>query len=372
MPRRVFTYPAGLGFETLNLVVDDRRVRPRRRDRGGRVGRRAAEGDSEPYAPRNPWNAGTLEWLQEMPGQPWGMRSIPEIDSRYPLWDQPTSCATSTRAASICRTPRKAAARCSSPRRIDAEPVQCLRLAGPTLHHADRRRLRRRHLHLPDLQLYGWMARQRGVLARRPSSCWLWTGTGEIPEKERRTSGSACTLPLYVSGRDSVGWWAMFITHAGDLHRLPVAGVRLLLLLDAARGFRARPGGRPGVPWPAARLGAARRLRGPLTALARRWNAARSPRRRSTRRWPRPSCSPRAGIAALIAGPWTTGLDPVAERLRGDVWLLVIWTRAARRPRHRHAALLRRAPARRPHDRAPRHGHRQRHALLALHRGDRR
>ena len=38
---------------------------------------------------RNPWNAGTLEWLQEMPGKPWGIRSIPEIDSRYPLWDQP-------------------------------------------------------------------------------------------------------------------------------------------------------------------------------------------------------------------------------------------------------------------------------------------
>jgi hypothetical protein len=24
-----------------------------------------------------------------MPSPPWGVRSIPEIDSRYPLWDQP-------------------------------------------------------------------------------------------------------------------------------------------------------------------------------------------------------------------------------------------------------------------------------------------
>src|SRR3546814_15030278 len=39
--------------------------------------------------PRNPWNAGTLEWLVEMPGRTWGIRSIPFIASRYPMWDQP-------------------------------------------------------------------------------------------------------------------------------------------------------------------------------------------------------------------------------------------------------------------------------------------
>ena len=88
MPRRVFTYPAGLGFDTLNLtssvgafilaagvaVIFWDFVRPKKQ---------------QPYSERNPWRAGTLEWLQEMPGKPWGIRSIPEIDSRYPLWDQP-------------------------------------------------------------------------------------------------------------------------------------------------------------------------------------------------------------------------------------------------------------------------------------------
>jgi heme/copper-type cytochrome/quinol oxidase subunit 1 len=88
MPRRVFTYQDGFGWNTLNLVstggayvigaglallVFDL-LRPKGR---------------QPYAPRNPWNAGTLEWLTEMPGKPWGSRSIPTITSRYPLWDQP-------------------------------------------------------------------------------------------------------------------------------------------------------------------------------------------------------------------------------------------------------------------------------------------
>ena len=43
---------------------------------------------------------------------------------------------------------------------------------------------------------------------------WLWTGSAEIPEKETKDVGLG-TLPLYASGRDSVGWWAMCITMLG-------------------------------------------------------------------------------------------------------------------------------------------------------------
>jgi cytochrome c oxidase subunit I+III len=88
MPRRAYTYPAGIGLDTLNLVSSAGAVmlfagfailmydifRPKKK---------------QPLSERNPWGAGTLEWLQEMPGKPWGVRSLPEIDSRYPLWDQP-------------------------------------------------------------------------------------------------------------------------------------------------------------------------------------------------------------------------------------------------------------------------------------------
>src|SRR5690606_20135593 len=87
MPRRVYTYPAGRGWDWLNLissigavilgigmfaVVVDVTLN-RRRQTPGKA---------------NPWNAGTLEWLSE-PGENWGLRSIPRIDSRYPLWDRP-------------------------------------------------------------------------------------------------------------------------------------------------------------------------------------------------------------------------------------------------------------------------------------------
>jgi cytochrome c oxidase subunit I+III len=45
--------------------------------------------------------------------------------------------------------------------------------------------------------------------------CWLWT-TAEIPERNARDAGCGYVLPLYVSGPQSVGWWAMFITVLAD------------------------------------------------------------------------------------------------------------------------------------------------------------
>src|SRR3546814_12234726 len=90
------------------------------RPRGGR-----------PYARRNPWNAGTLEWLTEMPGKSWGVRSVPEIDSRYPLWQQEDflrhvdegrfflADAAEGKRETLVTTP------------IHAAPLQCLPAPGP-------------------------------------------------------------------------------------------------------------------------------------------------------------------------------------------------------------------------------------------------
>ena len=89
MPRRVYTYPAGLGWDWLNLLstvgafVFAAGVLLFLIDvvqhfwRGERVG-------------RNPWNAGTLDWMMEIPPEDWGARSVPIVTSRYPLWQQPS------------------------------------------------------------------------------------------------------------------------------------------------------------------------------------------------------------------------------------------------------------------------------------------
>jgi cytochrome c oxidase subunit I+III len=88
MPRRVATYAEGLGWDRLNMlssigsyilaagialfVFDFFRSR-----RHG------------PPAPRNPWGAGTLEWLYPPVTPGFNFHAIPQVESREPLWDQP-------------------------------------------------------------------------------------------------------------------------------------------------------------------------------------------------------------------------------------------------------------------------------------------
>ncbi|WP_019624806.1 cytochrome c oxidase subunit I [Thioalkalivibrio thiocyanoxidans] len=88
MPRRVYSYEAGLGWDWLNLLSSV----------GGfilaagvaviiidvilhlRYGRRA---------PRNPWRADTLEWALDKPPPTYNFVSLPTFRTRHPLWEHP-------------------------------------------------------------------------------------------------------------------------------------------------------------------------------------------------------------------------------------------------------------------------------------------
>ena len=87
MPRRVYTYPAGLGWDTLNLIttvgaflfavgigiflvnvlISRHRGKP---------------------AGANPWDAPTLEWSVPSPPPPYNFAVIPIVASRHPLWEE--------------------------------------------------------------------------------------------------------------------------------------------------------------------------------------------------------------------------------------------------------------------------------------------
>jgi heme/copper-type cytochrome/quinol oxidase subunit 1 len=87
MPRRVYTYPAGMGWDTLNLITTigsylfafgvillllNVAISLRR----GRI------------AGRNPWDADSLEWLTPSPPPPYNFVVIPVVASRLPLWEE--------------------------------------------------------------------------------------------------------------------------------------------------------------------------------------------------------------------------------------------------------------------------------------------
>jgi hypothetical protein len=86
MPRRVYTYPEGMGLDTLNLITTI----------GSYV---LAVGfllfiinvissirNGEPSGP-DPWNAATLEWTTPSPPPPYNFVVLPVLASRTPLWE---------------------------------------------------------------------------------------------------------------------------------------------------------------------------------------------------------------------------------------------------------------------------------------------
>ena len=148
-----------------------------------------------------------------MPGEPWGVRSIPEIDSRYPLWDQPDFVRHVDEGRFYLADAEEGERETLVTSVIDAQPEQCLRLPGPSflpLWAA---------LTLGGFFIFGtyhwWpLAMASAVSAVGVIWAWLWRGTSVIPEKTEKAVGLGVTVPLYASGRASVSWWAMFIFFA--------------------------------------------------------------------------------------------------------------------------------------------------------------
>ncbi|MCV0394812.1 MAG: cytochrome c oxidase subunit I [Rhizobiaceae bacterium] len=321
MPRRVFTYPDEIGLNMLNLVstigafifaagvlvIVWAVVRPKGR---------------EPYAARNPWNAGTLEWVAEMPGESWGIRSIPIIKSRYPLWDDPNLIADIDAGRYYLADASEGHRETIVTSVLSAQPLQCLRVSGPSF--------------VPMFSAaalgavfifltyhWWWPTLVAGVLALVGILYWLWTATAVIPDKAQKDVGLGLTLPIYVSGPKSVGWWAMFITMTGDGTAFGSLVFGYFFYWTIHDDFTAGVGG-PGAAWPMAAL--AFFLAAWIAMLvARRANAAGRPG--ALRGLLVLSLTlTLAGSAAGLTGPWLHGMDPTTHVYPAIVWVLVIWT----------------------------------------------
>jgi cytochrome c oxidase subunit I+III len=321
MPRRVFTYQAGLGFEPWNListigafvlavgigVVAWDVLRPKGR---------------QPLAPRNPWQSGSLEWLQEMPSQPWGMRTIPEIDSRYPLWDQPNLVRDYDEGRFFLPDAEEGRREMLITTTVDATPVQCLRIPGPTfITHAAAAAVGGMFI-FATYKLY-WLAAASTVLSIGVIWYWLWTGTAEIPEKDNKDIGMGVTVPLYISGQHSVGWWAMFITMLAVFAAFMSLVFGYFFYWSLREDFPPAGDPGPGTFWPV--LGAALLVGSwALTMTARRLNV-----RDAVAGYYGALVAAMGlaltGTAALIFGPQQSGLTPSHSSYAATVWLLVGW-----------------------------------------------
>jgi len=86
MPRRVYTYPAGMGWDTLNLISSIGAFL----FAGGVmvfVGNALWSLKRGEAAPADPWTAHGLEWTTSSPPAPYNFAHIPVVTSATPLWD---------------------------------------------------------------------------------------------------------------------------------------------------------------------------------------------------------------------------------------------------------------------------------------------
>jgi cytochrome c oxidase subunit I+III len=214
MPRRVYTYPAVMQWDVLNMIstigaflfaagvavflIDlVRNLRPSLSNTAGNV-----------------WGAATLEWL---PNDSYGCRSIPAVTSGYPLWDR-AELAREVEAGRHYLPGSITGLRetiVTSP--IEATPQYLLRLSGPGWSPVLAAVFTAAFFMLLTVKAVV-LALICGLLAIAFMIAWMW---GSDPEPLPPVAvGTDLKLPTYVSGSSSHSWWAMIalLLVAGSLY----------------------------------------------------------------------------------------------------------------------------------------------------------
>lgn len=240
MPRRVYTYAAGLGWEVPNLVSSigsfilaigfaliliDMLVQWR----------------FAPHVERNPWQAGTLEWAMATPVTAYNFASLPQVTARDPLAADPELPAHLAAGQGYLAEPTAPRRETLAVTALEGEPDYLVILPGPS--------------GVPLLAalalagaavcfLFGFYAgAATGGLALLAAALrWLWmTGTRDDPRPLDIGMGQSL-LPHHAADQ-SPGWWGMVFTLVFDamllasllfgyVYLLAVAPIRPPVLVD--------------------------------------------------------------------------------------------------------------------------------------------
>ncbi|MFC7735770.1 cbb3-type cytochrome c oxidase subunit I [Roseomonas sp. GCM10028921] len=319
MPRRIYTYPAGMGLEIPNMLSTAGAIVALA---GGVL---LLFDIARSFRPQggggNHWDAGTLEWL---PNMNYGPRSIPAVDGRYPLWRHP-KLAEEVEAGGHYLPGTITGLReglVVSP--AEGVPQYVAVLPGPSWAHL-----------VAAISTAGfflvltveWLvpAAAFAALALAAFLRWLWTGTDLGPIGERRGDiGGGIVLPTYVTGPMATSWWAMtaLMLVMGSCYACLI-GSYLFLWLVNGDGM-----------WPPAGLGSPLLERGALALLLYAAAAATMllastllRRRNALPAWAVPLALLLllAGYATDLSAIWSAGLRPSQHAHAAITYGLVAW-----------------------------------------------
>ncbi|MGY6553317.1 MAG: cytochrome c oxidase subunit I [Wenzhouxiangella sp.] len=208
MPRRVYTYPEGLGWEWLNLASSiggfiltigfaafflDLIVRLR----AGRT------------SELNPWAAGSLEWSLDHPPEPFNFAALPEIRSREPLWDQTDLEAQIRGGEGFLPGAPRDQQETLGVHPISGQPDQILILPGPS--------------YLPLITAgclavffvgfllgFYWISALGAAATLGAALRWAWCN-GLMQDHPDEDAGRGLKLPFAAQMHDGPGWWGMVV-----------------------------------------------------------------------------------------------------------------------------------------------------------------
>ncbi|HLS86315.1 MAG TPA: cbb3-type cytochrome c oxidase subunit I, partial [Burkholderiales bacterium] len=218
MPRRVYSYQAGLGWEGLNMVSTAGAfliavgVLVLLVDLARRF-RMSAEGNAG-----NVWSAGTLEWL---PSGNYSNRSVPRVESLYPLWDQPGLAEQVKEGAHYLPNAPTGGRDTIITSAVEARPQFVLRLPMPGWAPLVAAWFTAAFFILLTFKLVA-IAAVCGVIAIGAMLHWGWRldpAHGDAADGEVDVGGGL-RLPTYVTGPVSQSWWAVVVLMlvAGSLY----------------------------------------------------------------------------------------------------------------------------------------------------------
>jgi cytochrome c oxidase subunit I+III len=226
MPRRVYTFPAGLGWEPYNLVSSI-----------GALGFGLSAAllvvnvllslKWGKKAGANPWGADTLEWWETSPPPAAQFKHIPFVTSRHPLWDQQSLAPESDEDRELIEPLR------SAPTDWRGALIVSVRDARPlAITHMPARSIWPFAMSIGFLLMFAaalieslWMGVTGGVVTAVCLVGWHWPDKRhEQAIAEIGLDREAGKLPLAVLGPVSNGWWGMLVF-------LLVMAVALLSLL---------------------------------------------------------------------------------------------------------------------------------------------
>ncbi|MFP5377046.1 MAG: cbb3-type cytochrome c oxidase subunit I [Acidimicrobiia bacterium] len=210
MPRRVYTYPAGLGWEVWNLISTAgvflivpgilafivNIVYSRRRG---------------PPAGANPWGGDTLEWAVASPPLDHGWSVVPIVHSRHPLWDQDDLRTADPELRrfvdAFSRWPLRWRAALVV-RATDARPEEVFRVGGPSAWPLVTA-VGAVMIFAAELLKLRWGAALAALVVVAGVIGWNWPQQPPMSEDEEIAFEREHGVPVHAGGSDVVAAWGM-------------------------------------------------------------------------------------------------------------------------------------------------------------------